>query len=114
MRPRSAKLRRAQAPEEAKPGFLIKEVDPGDTDFDDRALQRPMKRLKRHSSPCRAELAAELENDLQDETIEDESEEDFGENARRLLLVVCSGSSETLTDEEVYALSGSPALLLLP
>lgn len=45
------------------------------------ALQRPMKRLKRLSSPRHAELAENLKDDLQDESDGDDEDkdEDFGE-----------------------------------
>ena len=58
---------------------MIKECKVTDEDDDDRAMQRPMKRLKRLSSPRHAELAADLEDDLQDESIDDDGEEDLGE-----------------------------------
>lgn len=76
-RPRSARLKKPKAPDKAKTGFVIKEV--GSWSDDDLAPQRPMKRLKRLSSPRRAEAAAHLEDDLQDETSEDEGDEEFGE-----------------------------------
>lgn len=76
-RPRSARLKKPKAPDEAKTGFVIKEISSWSDD--DLAPQRPMKRLKRLSSSRRAEVAADLEDDLQDETSEDEADEGFGE-----------------------------------
>lgn len=76
-RPRSARLRKVSAPE-ATTGFVIKDASSDDED-DDLAMQRPMKRLKRLSSPGHAEVAAGLEVDLQDETSEEDADEDFGE-----------------------------------
>ena len=52
----------------------------GDEDHHDKALQRPMKRLKRLGTPQYTELAADLEDDVQNDiTLEDDADEDFGE-----------------------------------
>ena len=68
---------------------MIKEGSPlEDEDHDDMALQRPMKRLKRLSNPRHAELAAhlaaDLEDNVQDDTLEEEADEDFGRTATAL------------------------------
>ena len=76
-RPRSARRRQVPGPE-AMTGFVIKDASSEDED-DDLAMQRPMKRLKRLSSPGHAQLVADLEKDLQDETSEEDADEDFGE-----------------------------------
>ena len=41
-------------------------------------MPRPMKRLRRLSSPRCTEVAADLEDDLADETSEDETGKDWG------------------------------------
>ena len=57
---------------------MIKDASLGDDD-DDLAMPRPMKRLRRLSSPRCAEVTADLEDDLADETSEDDTGEDWGE-----------------------------------
>ena len=59
---------------------MIKQASSEDDD-DDLATQRPMKRLRRLSSPRCAEVAADLEDDLADETSGDDAHEDWGETS---------------------------------
>ena len=59
---------------------MIKEAN-SECDDDDLAMQRPMKRLRRLSSLRCTEVAADLEDDLADETSEDDAGEDWGETS---------------------------------
>ena len=60
---------------------MIKEARSG-SDHDHLAMQRPMKRLRRLSSPRRAEVAADLEDDPADETSEDDASDNWGETSQ--------------------------------